>query len=80
MKTLDDRMDAIEETLTVIKDNHLHHIAKDVEVMKVKIEAVDERVGLLESLMRDNFNRIVLGLLVIAGAAIGVDMMGVMSG
>lgn len=77
MTDIEERLSNIEDTLTTLKDNHLHHIEKDVATMKVEIESVGARVGLMEAMMRENFNRIILGLLVIAGAAVGVDVMGV---
>ena len=78
-KTTDERLDEIEEAITAIKDNHLHHLCKDMEVLAVRVEGVDARVGSLEAMMRENFSRIILGLLVIAGAAVGVDLAGAMA-
>ena len=74
---VEERLEKIEESIATIKDNHLHHLEKDVATMAVKMDALDDRMGLIEGLLRDNFNRIIMGLLVLAGAAVGIDLMGV---
>jgi hypothetical protein len=71
-------LDEINEKLDTILNNHLHHMEKDINDLNTKQIVIETRLDSIEDFLRQNFNRVIIGLLAIAGAAVGVDMVGAM--
>ena len=67
-------LDEINEKLDTILNNHLHHMEHDINNLNTRQAVIESRLDGIEDFLKQNFNRIIIGLLVIAGAAVGVDM------
>jgi len=58
-------------------DNHMAHMQEDITELKTKVEVIDVRLENIEGFLRQNFSRLLIGLIAIAGAAVGIPMSGV---
>jgi ABC-type phosphate transport system auxiliary subunit len=67
-----DELDHLREQVDLMMNNHLQHIQQDVTELKTKVAVIDSRMEGIEAFLRQNFSRLLLGLLAIAGAAVGI--------
>jgi len=65
------------EKIDKMMDNHMAHMQEDITELKTKVEVIDVRLENIEGFLRQNFSRLLIGLIAIAGAAVGIPMSGV---
>ena len=71
-------IDELNDKLDTILNNHLHHMQEDMNSMNDRLLVVETRMDNILDFMRQNYNKMLLALIAIAGASVGLPMAGVM--
>ena len=71
-------IDKLEEKLDTILNNHLHHMERDMSDMNNRLLVVETRMDAIFDFMRQNYNKMLIALIAIAGASVGLPLSGMM--
>ena len=69
-------IDELNDKLDTILNNHLHHMQEDMNTMNDRLLVVETRMDNILEFMRQNYNKMLLALIAIAGASVGLPATG----